>query len=436
MDRIIEVEGRKYNIGRPLFEVSFVDSKGTEVVFDDLGLYNPNLQKKLKLTTIRSALKWWIENRSVIINLFEGTSYHYDLRHVMEMYFGYIPWSSLRSGSYDDLKEYLTGLLLNPSLKVSFRYASGGNILLDNPSSEEVPFVTVLWNSSAHMTLVGSEDTRDTNWTTHWNYTFKMDEHAFNWWRSVKNEDNAMFGLELEICTKLSRREIQAIVTEVEPKQEPFFIFKQDSSISGKYPNKLELVTVPCTPKYLRTHWKIFFKKLQSLCEAKGMTLDDVVDTNENLTNGLHIHVSKKHFINKGHFNKFLTAWNQWDKSATSLFNTVSSRPSHYLDNPYCRINYAYDGKTLARRLKGLQSDDRMSVAHNRTGSTVEVRVYQGIFNLAHIMKCISFTEAMFEFTQDIGYSSFDRRFFPSISKFILGNRKYASLYSLLERKA
>jgi len=54
--------------------------------------------------------------------------------------------------------------------------------------------------------------------------------------------------------------------------------------------------------------------------------------------------------------------------------------------------------------------------------------------DLGHIMKCISFTEAMFEFCQSIGYSNFDLKFVPSMAKFIRSERKYASLYEIFEK--
>lgn len=444
MGRIIEIEGRKVEIPNASFSIPFTDKNGKYYEFDGYAFHNPLAHKAFGWTTIQSVLKWWVENREELIALWKEQDYFVFMMDRLEIYFDYLSRRQMCEESLENLKSALYGCLRKKSLRVVFGSNMRGSsefVLLDNSSNseEDIPLVNIDMLYLGRIEVYERERasaTSNDKWTQHYNYSFRMPPSDFNWFRSVNNENTVMFGMELEISSRLSTSEIQAIVRDVEPKQEPFFIFKQDSSISGCYDHSLELVTVPCTPRYLRTHWKIFFQKLDKLCRAKGMSIGDVIDTRNNLSNGLHIHVDRDSFNDQPHYNKFLTAWNQWSKSVVNLFNVVSERPTDYSRHGYCKINRSYDGLMLSRRLKGLRCDDRMSVAHNNTSQTIEVRLYQGIFNIGHIMKCISFTEAVFEFCKNMGYSNFDRNFVPSLSKFVRKERKYASLYNIFEKAA
>ena len=438
MGRIVTIEGRDYEIPNARYTIPFTDVDGKYYEFDQYLFYSPLAHKAFGFTTILSVLKWWYKNREEFLPLLKESVFYDDLRNSVLSYFDYVRWATLTDGDLELGKESMRGHLRKPSLKFFY---SGGlksavRVLYETGPDTSVTKVDLAFRYCGQVEVIARSRLTESpdKWSKLYNYSFKMNKDTFNWFRSIKNENSVMFGMELEISTKLSREEIQDIVQKVEPKQEPFFIFKQDSSIRGKYKNHVELVTVPCTPRYLRTHWKIFFQKIERLCKEKGLNVDDVVDTNTNLSNGLHIHVSRDSFLDEPHYNKFLTSWNQWNKSVVNLFNTVSSRPSDYTKNGYCRISSSHDGIVLARRLKGLSNMDRMCVAHDRSGATVEVRLFQGIFDLAHVMRCISFTEAVFEFSQEMGYSNFDSRFVSSMSQFINTKRKYASLYSVFEK--
>lgn len=437
MGRIVTMEGRKYEIADATVCIPFTDADGKYYEFDQFMFHNPLFHEAYKFTTILSVMKWWYKNRDELMPLIRENDYSPHLWDRILMYFDYLSRYELLEADLETAKDTMSGTLRRRSIKFVFPYAhSTSNILVETEESEvqrvDLNFMYLAQVEVLPHISIYTEDM----WTKHYNYSFRMNPDEFNWFRSVNKEDSVMFGMELEISSKLSTYEIQTIVRDVEPKQEPFFIFKQDSSISGKYRNALELVTVPCTPRYLRKNWKIFFQKLERLCRAKGLEVGDVVDTSGNLSNGLHIHVSRDSFLDKSHFNKFLTSWNQWNKSVVSLFNEVSCRPTDYTKNSYCRISRSHDGTVLARRLKGLSCNDRMSVAHDSTGKTIEVRLFQGIFDLTHIMRCVSFTEAVFEFSQAMGYSNFDSRFVKSISQFIHTKRKYASLYSVFDKVA
>lgn len=267
-------------------------------------------------------------------------------------------------------------------------------------------------------------------WSKKLNYSYKMDPDQAKFFRKLAKDNpyTPMYGLELEVSTKLSTQEIYKIVTEVEPVQEPFFIHKDDASVSGKHPYLVELVTVPCSFRYLKRAWTIFFEKVTKLCEAKGLKVDDVFDTSVTLSNGLHIHVGRGSFFNDFHERRFKTAFNSFDKPTLDLFQKVSGRPKMYTSNRYCAPDPEYSGLTLAKRLKLKKSQSRY-VAHNyNSGPTIEVRLFQGIFDLKHILKCIEFTDAMVTFTQDLPLSAFGLHFKSRLLDYISKNKTYKHL--------
>lgn len=464
MARLIEYEGYKYSIPDDFSAtILTVNLEGVEVKFTSLGLHDPDLHEQQGFTTVASVLKWWFKHRETL--MVEAALGFVDgwLKDKVANYFGLVPSSRLFSvgQSYDTTKEYLEGYLRQSSLTLSRGSGRGTTQfqLATIESNDDEWFKCFpITRDVARMYMEPSGDSPaefscDDQWLRHWNYSHRMDSEAYGWFRSANKENSVFFGMELELSTKLDCREIQYIVTEVEPKQEPFFIFKQDGSISGRYSNAYELVTVPCTPRYLRKNWKLFFQKLERLCADQGKTIGDYFDISDNLNNGLHIHVSRDSFHDRRHYNKFLTAWNQWDQSAVDLIASAANRPSDYTQNQYCHISRQHkdtiqstskvklekferrrEQRSLALRLKGIDVTDRSCVAHNNNANTVEVRVFQGIVDIGHVMRAISFTEAMFEYCIHTGYTGFDKYFASNFSDFVYKQRKFASLFSLIEK--
>jgi hypothetical protein len=231
------------------------------------------------------------------------------------------------------------------------------------------------------------------------------------------------FGMEIEISTKLSCLELQYIATQVEPKQEGFFYFKSDSSITGRYNdyNPVEIVTVPMTPRYAKQAWRIFFNKIENLCAAKGMQVPEVIDTNTDLNNGLHIHLSKNAFQTGvhnlgGHKNRFIAAWNLWDSQSQEFYRAIGKRRLSPKNSDYYHLHPDMDGRTLARRLlRGVAISSRDSRARHSTchesRMTVELRIFQGIWDISHVLACIEITLATFEFTSQVPLTKLNRMF-------------------------
>lgn len=447
MEQLITINGKEYNVKiSDSLIYNYTDVDGKEISVGYLGAWDPEVHKKLGFTTVRSVIKWFIKNRE---KLEGGNTYIYGC---FRSYFSYVSTPVFTTGTYEDFSKELAGRLLDKSLEVTVLSNDSDFTLLGGDQGTPTYRVIDLYRNCIELEEI--EHTEGTIWNKHYEYSFTMNSEEFNWFRSVSKENAVYFGLELEVSSKLSTVEIQKIVAEVEPKQEPFFIFKKDSTITGKYSNYLEIVTVPCTPRYLRKNFKIFFQKLEKLCANKNLQIKDVFDTSNNLGNGLHIHLSKDSFLNNSHRRKFLTAWHQWDEDSTGIIKDIAARPTDYTSMRWCSIERAYketlktgsssiqnlpkftrrrEQRSLALRLKGIRFSEKYVTAHDNNSATIEVRVYQGIFDLKHIMQCISFTEAMFEYCQNVGFTGFDKGFAPQFTSFIKDVQKYKSLRGIFK---
>lgn len=239
------------------------------------------------------------------------------------------------------------------------------------------------------------------------------------------NKSSKMFfGLELEISTKLSPAELYYVATQVEPKQEPFFYCKHDGSIEGRYGMGFEIVTLPCTPRYLKNAFRVFNKKLEKLTGGK---LGDYIDLNDPSSTGLHIHVSKNSFRHNSSYerlwmNKFSTIWNQWDTQNNEFLTKLSRRKTSLTQMFYCKPHKQMLGKSVAQRLSNGafcdSHDDRYSSARE-TDNTVEVRVFQGRFDTDHISYCIELTQAIHEYSRQMSIKDIGRNFKSSFTSWL-----------------
>lgn len=210
--------------------------------------------------------------------------------------------------------------------------------------------------------------------------------------REAHGENSLYFGMEFEVITSLSLKHIQRVVCDVEPMQEPFFYFKHDGSVEFDYDegDSVELVTVPCTARYLRKNLRTFFSKLDRL----GLT----GEFETNLTCGVHVHLSKEAFYSDFHRKKFITIWNQFERSSKDFVQKLGKRTF----TSYCKNAEAHEGLTLSRRLsQSVYADSHSSAkysASRETAKTVEVRIFKGEFSLDHILYCLDVSRAMFAY--------------------------------------
>ena len=410
----------------------FTDHTGKTASIHQLWTYDPVALEAFGLRTVKDVFVWWLNNRKLDSEL-RGDK-DYTLWDGVSRYFSALDYSA----TYEDFKRDYYWYLTEPVVRVQLSATQPTNEfhLVTPLDGESQDTIYSFWSFGDRGGVVIKPDQGEAQASDHWdrfyNYSHKMNPDQFNFFRKIKNESAPMFGMELELSTKLSHTEIQHIVREVEPKQEPFFIMKPDGSVNGKYHNKIELVTVPCSPKYLRTQWKTFFSKLNNLCVLKGKTIGDYFDMSDTLNNGIHIHVDREAFSSELTINKFLTVFNTHTEKALNFINQVARRP-RILGAQYCAPCPDYEGRTLGYKLKGRPKGSalRYNTCHDTNRKTVEVRVFQGIVDIDHIMRCISFTEAMFQFCEEQGFTGFGVRFTDRFKSFIKEHKKYASIWDL-----
>ena len=392
--------------------------------------YDPELLERTGLRTVKDVLKVWLDVRDYLGHLprLVSNMVDYTCRDMSEVF-------SLKTPK--GLNYWMTADLNDSALYVWNAEAYDRTSLQPllsgrgTTGAREAHVLRCYGNKIKCVYATEDSSYPATKWNKLRNYTFKMDSDEFNFFRHLKGEckSSVMFGMELEVSTALDIRELQAIVTEVRPKQEPFFIFKQDSSISGRYSNKVELVTVPCTPKYLKKAWKLFFEKVERLCEERGLELKDVFDVSPTLTNGIHIHVSKDTFLDKLHKRKFVAAWNSTSSSSVVRMLSVVSGRSDYMNNAYCRPSYRYETPRVARLL--LTDTDGRATCHELP-RTIEVRLFQGIVDIKHILRCIETTEAMYYMSSVMPISKFHS--YPDLfAEFVTKHPGYTNIKEFLE---
>lgn len=430
----------EYEVGNAL---EFTDSEGRTVTFNEFGLYDFKVIETLGLSTVRKAFHWLSTNAPLLWPLMADTNwFKYAIeRSITNLSDGHLSGISgyefMCDAAYHSSNVHLdyglwTDVLRKNNDFLSGRRGSTGGVFLladrtgetqSGPRKVQVLMdYTILPLDTPSRSVGGSE----TLWNRKYNYSYKMDPDEFNFFRSNRKSETLFFGMEVEISTQLSLEEIQYIVTEVEPKQEPFFIGKDDSSVNGQYNNRVELVTVPCTPRYLRTNFKTFFEKVERLAVAKGGRTKDYFDTSCNLNNGIHIHVSRNAFENNLHRRKFNMVFHMTDRHTVKLFNEVSGR-ADYQNNTYCHPSREFAGRTVAYNLKN--NSDRLGdhhlVASTASSQTTEVRLFQGIWDVEHVLMCIDFTESVFDFTAEMPFSVINWRFADTLKNFVLKSCKY-----------
>lgn len=265
------------------------------------------------------------------------------------------------------------------------------------------------------------------------NYSYRPN---FVYYHGKDKNSNLFFGVEVELSTEMDPSEFYRILTEVEPRQDPFFYFKSDSSVGGDKRYCMELVTHPCHPAYLRRNFRVFFQKLEKLCEAKGVRLEDVFDVHPHDNNGIHVHVSADSFTSHTELNKFVSLWNMDDTESVNFLQQISKRNTRYDRNRFCRINPdLYQRKTIYRLKNNgssLGREARYSACHY-TGSTVEVRLFQSIFDLNHILNVVSIVEAMHQFNTESSYSVLSRDLRSSFEQWVVNQGQFVRVKRILK---
>lgn len=197
-------------------------------------------------------------------------------------------------------------------------------------------------------------------------------------------------GVELELTTDYCINDL------IDACKEPFFIAKQDSSITGQKLNKMELVTVPGSFKYLKKQYAHWFNNLNY----------SKFDCTTETSNGMHVHVDRQAFDDDYHIRNF--CWFINNPANTPFIVAMSDRGSLQAMQTYTPFFPFPHGYTRTQAFKTCHRlIGRQRGATNLKGGwdhakTIEVRIFRGIVSYAAIIKNLEFVESLYHFTQSL----------------------------------
>lgn len=208
-----------------------------------------------------------------------------------------------------------------------------------------------------------------------------------------KEYEPNLYGVELECSTDYSVQDL------IDACDEPFFIAKHDSSVTGSKRNPYELVTAPSSFKFLKKQYALWFNKLDY----------SKFDTTTQTNNGLHIHVGNSHFDDDNHRRNF--CWFYHNPCNQDFIVAVSERgsvdamrsytPFASFENRTSQVRSFRDTLSITRGVRG--------VTNLGTGKpTIEVRMFKGIVSYASIVKNLEFVDSVFYFTRETHMAQLD----------------------------
>lgn len=210
-----------------------------------------------------------------------------------------------------------------------------------------------------------------------------------SWPILAKGEKKPMlYGVELEVSTAYDVQEL------IEASDEPFFACKQDSSITGSFRNKPELVTVPMSLKAHKEQWSHLFSNLDY------EKFDTTIETN----NGMHVHIGRTAFSDL-HLRTF--AWFFANPSNKDFIVALSERKENQMHQYSALPSFGNRTRTTSLTQVISKFDQlRGAVNLHKSKPTVEVRIFKGIASYATILKNLEAVDAIFHFTQQCSQTS------------------------------
>lgn len=192
-----------------------------------------------------------------------------------------------------------------------------------------------------------------------------------------------LYGIELECSTNLQVRTI------IDAQTIPFFICKQDSSITGTKRYLYEMVTVPMSFKAHKKHWAHWFSKIDY----------NDFDCTTQTSNGMHIHIDRKAFENDNHIRNM--TWFYLNPANQAFIVAVSERGSLQAMQAYTPIANFSDHVSRVNAFKTCVSAARQhrGIVNFGKSATIEIRMFRGIVSFAELMKNLEFVDAVREFS-------------------------------------
>lgn len=231
---------------------------------------------------------------------------------------------------------------------------------------------------------------KDRLYTTFSYSTNVMEVLGENFISEPKEFKPPFYGVELEMSTDYNQREL------IDACEEPFFILKSDSTVSGSKNRNYELVTLPMSIVAHKKRFAHFFSNLDY----------SNFDRSVNTTNGMHVHISRDAFNNtKGSDNdSHLRKLSYFFMNPTNyqFLLAVSERTEDSLQRfspiPRPTTSGITDRKMLFKQSTSCWARGAINITGGKP--TVEVRLFKGIVSYATVVKNLEFTDSVFFFTQ------------------------------------
>jgi hypothetical protein len=242
------------------------------------------------------------------------------------------------------------------------------------------------------------------------NYTYKP-EPKFH---AVKNEvTKTFFGMELEVESRGQSLENSA--QGVKNSLGELAYFKMDGSLNDGF----EIVTHPFSFEWYKQNFKFDF--LNDL-KNEGFRSWDTD------TCGLHVHVSKKAFVNDAHVWKFCQLFLKNKSSWVKMAGRSSTRWA------------SYDPERLpvADILKHKKHPERYCAVNLCNSTTIEIRIFRGSLNAVRVQSAIESVAAAVEYTRMINLSDYARHAidFANFAKFIeVYWDEYPNAFEVIKKK-
>jgi len=193
-----------------------------------------------------------------------------------------------------------------------------------------------------------------------------------------------LYGIELESSFDYDIKQI------IDAQHQPFFIAKQDGSITGTKRHKAELVTIPMSMKAHKRHWAHWFKQIDY----------SRFDTSKDTNNGMHVHIDRKAFDDKKHIRNM--TWFYTNPANRDFLVYVSERGSYNAMasyTPICtfpsHLSKVRAYKECERHQSGLRG-----IMNFGKPATIEIRMFRGIASFAELVKNLEFVDAVLSFTR------------------------------------
>lgn len=203
------------------------------------------------------------------------------------------------------------------------------------------------------------------------------------WPLTAKGEHNPLlYGVELELATDYTVQNI------IDATDEPFFICKQDSSVTGNKRFKYELATCPMSFKAHKKQWAYWFSNLDY----------DKFDTTNETNNGMHVHIGRTAFADPNHIKAFTWFFTQPAHHDFMKFFSQRDNRSWQDYSPVPNTN-PNDSRVRAFRRNDDRVKEMRGCIHFSAKGTIEVRLFRGIVSLAEILKNLEFVDSVLHYT-------------------------------------